>query len=171
MKIALYIGNHASDSLITRAGWALTRAGQKGEFWQVTHVEAIHDEAADGTVTIASASIREGSLLTGSKNGVRTKSGVILMPGNWLITDVPQWDVSRSIEWFAKHDGELYDTRGAFASPWPLQWSQPDRWFCNQAVADEFVKSAGSFGPSLFAAMVMSFGSDATYNFFKERAR
>ena len=161
MKVALYIGNHANDSLITRAGWALTRAGQKGDFWRVTHVEAIHDEATDGTVTIASASLREG--------GVRTKSGVVLTPGNWLIANVPQWDVARSIEWFAKHDGELYDIRGAFASAWPLQWSQPGHWFCNQAVADEFLKSAGSFGPAMFAATVMSFGSDVTKEFFGAR--
>lgn len=65
MKIALYIGNHTKDNPSVRLGWWLTRLVQKGEFSDVTHVEAILAEHEDGSVTIGSASIRDG--------GVRTK--------------------------------------------------------------------------------------------------
>ena len=171
MKIALYIGNHANDTLVTRAGWALTRVAQKGQFANVTHVEAIHAEAADGSVTIASASIREGSLKTGAKNGVRTKSGVFLTPEHWRIAYVPTWNVERSIEWFAQHDGEPYDLRGAFASAWPLEWRQDNHWFCNQAVGDAFLNSAHIFGPSLFASVITSWGYEVTHHFFGARAQ
>jgi len=169
MKIALYIGDHSGDTLAARLGWAVTRLGQKGNFAQVTHVEAIHAEHSDGTVTIASASIREGSLRTGSKNGVRTKSGVRLAEGHWRIIDVPAWSVQASTEWFAEHDGEPYDLRGAFATAWPMQWSQSGRWFCNQAVAARFLDSAGSFGPALFSSVAVSFGHEITNDFFLAR--
>ena len=101
MLVALFIGNHAKDTLAVRAGWAITRAVQRGTYKAVTHCEAIHQVNADGTVTIAGASLRDG--------GVRAKQNVLLTPGNWLIVEVPQWDVQRSIEWFAFNDNLPYD--------------------------------------------------------------
>ena len=161
MKVALYIGDHKDDTLTVRAGWALTRLVQKGEFANVTHVEAIHTEHKDGSVDIASASIREG--------GVSVKEKVFLNPRHWLIVEVPKWSVRESRKWFIEHNGQKYDIRGAFASALPIQWTQPNRWFCNHSIAEPFLKSAWIFGPAQFAAIVMSIGEDVTAEFFRAR--
>lgn len=146
MKIAHYIGNHKDDTPLVRVGWALTRLVQRGEFAQVTHCEAILDEHEDGTVDIASSSLREG--------GVRTKRNVRLNPNNWLIMDVPQFSVLYAKHWFFEHDGEPYDRRGAFASPFPITWNTPNSWFCNKAVGAACgLVSPETFGPAQFAAI------------------
>jgi hypothetical protein len=146
MKIAHYIGNHDKDTPLVRAGWALTRLVQKGEFAHVTHCEAILVEHPDGTVDIGSSSLRDG--------GVRVKRNVRLTAGNWIIMNVPQFCALRSADWFARHDGSGYDTRGAFASAFPIQWSVDGRFFCNQAVgAAVGLSSPEIFGPAQFAAI------------------
>lgn len=158
MKIALYIGNHTKDNPSVRLGWWLTRLVQKGEFANVTHVEAILAEHDDGTVTIGSASIRDG--------GVRTKR-CHLTPEHWIIVDVPRWSVTKARNWFIKHNGEKYDIRGAFASAFPIQWKQKDRWFCNEAVgASAGVKSPEVMGPCQFSVMAIDGGKDVTEEFF-----
>lgn len=161
MKVALYIGSHEKDTFIVRLGWAATRLVQKGEFANVTHVEAILAEHGDGSVDIGSASIREG--------GVRIKT-TKLNPEHWIIVDVPKWSVVKARKWFAEHSGEKYDSRGAFASAFPIQWKQKDRWFCNESVgASAGMKSPEIFGPSQFAAAVFTWGSNVTSEFFKAR--
>lgn len=147
MKVALYIGSHTKDDPSVRLGWWLTRLVQKGRFANVTHVEAILKEWDDGSVTIGSASIRDG--------GVRTKR-CHLNPDHWLIIDVPQWDVKKAIDWFEEHEGEPYDWRGAFATCMPFMWDTKG-WFCNEAVAAPFLDSPEIFGPSQFAAICHSF--------------
>ena len=107
MKVALYIGDHGADTLLVRMGCRLTRLVQKGAYGHVTHCEAIHAEHDDGTVTIASASLRDG--------GVRAKR-VRLDPAHWWIIDVPQWDVERSSDFLAETIGMKYDLRGAIAT-------------------------------------------------------
>ena len=149
MKISLYIADHKDDTLTVRLGWWLTRMGQKGEFAQVTHVETILTEHEDGSVTIGSASIRDG--------GVRTKR-CHLTPEHWIIVDVPKWSAAKARKWFADHNGEPYDTRGAFATAFPIQWAQKNHWFCNQAVgASVGMNSPEIFGPSQFAAICHTF--------------
>lgn len=161
MRVALYIGDHKDDTLTVRLGWWLTRLVQKGEFYNVTHVEAILAEHDDGTVTIGSASIRDG--------GVRTKR-CFLNPEHWIIVDVPKWSVIKARKWFEDYKGDQYDIRGAFATAWPIQWTQKDRWFCNQAVgASANVNSPEIFGPSQFASMAVSMGSIITTEFFGAR--
>lgn len=148
MKIALYIGNHDKDSWTVRLGWWLTRLVQKGSYSNVTHVEAILKEWDDGSVTIASASLRDG--------GVRMKR-CILTPGHWDIVDVPRWDVERAEQWFVEHDGEPYDWRGAFATCMPFSWDEYKQWFCNGAVgAAVGLECPEIFGPSQFAAICHS---------------
>lgn len=162
MKVALYIGTHAKDDALTRIGWAVTRAVQKGKFRRCTHVEAILEEHADGLVTIGSASLRDG--------GVRTKT-VKLNPEHWLIFDVPSWDVLRAQVWFVEHDGEGYDSRGAFVTWLPATWNRDDEWFCNEAVgASVGMVDPDIYGPSHFAATAASFGSNVTEEFFNARA-
>lgn len=159
MKVALFIGDHAADDLLTRTGWWLTRLAQKGEFGRVTHTEAIHAEHADGSVTIASSSIRDG--------GVRAKRAM-LDPGKWQIVRVPQWDVARSIELLAHTNGLPYDKRGALATVLPGR-QQDMRWFCSEWVAAPFLKAPGTFGPHMLAAVALSLGSDVTDDFFWSR--
>jgi hypothetical protein len=168
MFIACFIGDHSKDSPLVRLGWWVTRLVQKGEYWRVTHVEAILKEHPDGSVDIGSASLREGSLKTGSKNGVRTKERVRLNPEHWIIFHVP-WNKETSRRWFKEHDGELYAECGAFATPFPIQCSQPHRWFCNQAVGAPFLKDSHIFGPSQFAAILDTIGYDVTDSFFERR--
>lgn len=161
MKVALYVGDHAGDGISIRLGWWLTRLGQKGQLGIVTHVEAIHAEHQDGSVTIASASLRDG--------GVRSKD-VTLTPGSWMIVDVPQWSLQQCQAWFAVHDGELYDVRGALATMLPGAgvWN---RWFCNEAVGASIgLMQPGTFGPHQFAAIALTMGSDVTAAFFENRA-
>jgi hypothetical protein len=161
MKIACFIGDHAKDDALTRIGWAATRAVQKGSLQEVTHVEAILEEHADGLVTMASASLRD--------DGVRTKT-VKLNPEHWLIYDVPSWDVGQSKAWFVEHDGERYDWRGAFVTWLPATWNRDDEWFCNEAVgASVGMVDPDIFGPSEFAAIVASFGREVTEEFFSAR--
>jgi hypothetical protein len=162
MKTALFIGNHSGDTLPVRAGWALTRMVQRGIYQLVTHTEMIYDELADGSVVIASASLRDG--------GVRTKTAK-LTPGNWLIVDVPSWSVDQSRDWFAEHDGELYDLRGAVATVLPgSQYS--DRWYCNEACAASVgIVEPQLFGPAQYAAIAMSLGKDVTDDFFRGRQK
>lgn len=148
MKVAHYIGNHTKDTPSVRLGWFLTRLVQKGKYKNVTHCEAILLEHEDGSVTIGSSSLRDG--------GVRIKR-CFLTPENWLITDFPQWDAIESAAWFAEHDGEKYDWRGAFASWLPISWSGYNEWFCNESVAASVgIESPEIFGPAQFAAICAS---------------
>ena len=160
MLIAHFVGDHEKDTWLTRAGWALTRLAQKGPLDVVTHCEAIHAEHFDGSVDIASASLRDG--------GVRGKNAT-LNPLHWLITDVPVWSVQQSQAWFAEHDGEKYDVRGAWALFLPGQ-ADPTRQFCTKAVAASVgIVTPECFSPAVFAAVCLSFGRDVTVDFFGAR--
>ncbi len=160
MRVALYIGDHAGDDLLVRAGWWVTRLVQKGPYGRVTHVEAIHAEHADGTVTIASASLRDG--------GVRAKR-VKLDPAHWWIVDVPQWGVERSVELLASTNAMPYDMRGAIATAF-LGSQDSARWFCNEWVAAPYIRAPATFGPHHFAAVALSLGRDVTAQFFERLA-
>ena len=142
MLIAHYTGDHAGERWTTRAGVVLTRLGQKGPLSHITHTEALHEQHSDGSVTIASASMRDG--------GVRSKR-VTLSPSNWIITDVWQWDVAQSV---LVLPGRSSDTA----------------YFCNRWVGQPYLKASGSFGPHHFAAICLSIGQDVTTDFFNSRA-
>jgi hypothetical protein len=161
MLVSLYIGNHAADALYVRLGWALTRLVQKGDFDRVTHCESILGGDCNSAV-IGSSSLRDG--------GVRTKHDVKMDPANWLIADVPMWDAMRAAQWFADHDGEEYDERGALATVLPGHHSSI-RWFCNEAVgASAGLLTPETFTPSTFAAVCFTFGRDVTAEFFSPKA-
>jgi len=147
MKVALYVGDHSNDDWLVQMTCRVIRLVQKGPFRMVTHVEAIHAEHADGSVTIASSSLRD--------KGVRTKR-VVLTPGNWQIIDVPLWDTQRSIDWFKLHDGMPYDWRGALATQLPGS-GRANEWFCNEAVgASVGLQTPDRLGPHQFAAIASS---------------
>jgi hypothetical protein len=153
MKVALYVGDHAGDSLWTRMGAWLTRYAQKGdEFGRVTHCEAVLAEHGDGTADIASSSVRDG--------GVRIMRRVLLQPGNWLIVEVPTWSAERAREWFIAHAGQPYDWRGAWATVMPGH-HRSGQWFCNEAVgAAVGLRTPQVFTPSQFAAICFSFSKE-----------
>lgn len=160
MKVAHYIGNHAADTWAVRAGWAITRLVQKGVYAATTHSEAVHAEHGDGTVTIASSSLRD--------HGVRDKR-IRLNPEHWRIVDVPFWDVRRSIDLLAQTRGAQYDLRGAIATAF-IGSQDGERWFCNEWVGTPFLKAAATFGPHHFHAITLSLGRDVTDDFFRSRA-
>jgi hypothetical protein len=154
MKVALYIGSHEKDVWQVRLGWFVTRLVQKGTYSNVTHVEAILEENPDGTVTIASSTLRKEN---SGQVGVRTKQNVTLTPDHWLVIDKPEWDVEKAKKWFKEHDGEPYDVRGAFACWLPILWSNKGRWFCNQAVgASVGLNCPEIFTPSQFSSIAVS---------------
>jgi hypothetical protein len=157
--VALFTGNHAEDGSLTRIGWWLTQKAQKGPYGYITHVEAIHKEHLDGSVTIASASLRD--------KGVRAKQ-VVLNPLNWMIVDVPQWDVQKSIDLLYWTRGMPYDWRGALATCLP---GSPDAnsAYCNQWVGRPFIEASQTFGPHHFAAICLSLGKNVTTKFFESR--
>ena len=156
MLIAHYIGDHSGDSWLERAGVMFTRLAQKGPYSDVTHTEAIHALHADGRVTMASSSLRDG--------GVRPRT-VKLNPLHWLITDVPMWDVAQSIALLEGTNGQPYDWRGAWALFLPGSQNILAS-FCNEWVATPYLKAAGTFSPSQFCAICMSIGTDVTTQFF-----
>lgn len=160
MKVALFVGDHAADGWLARLGWYVTRRVQKGPYAEVTHCEAIHAEHDDGSVTIASASLRDG--------GVRGKR-VRLNPAHWRIVDVPAWDAQASIALLAHTNGQKYDWRGALATCLP---GSPDasRWFCNAWVGHPYLLASQTFGPHHFAAIALTLGRDVTRDFFAQRA-
>lgn len=150
MKVALYVGDHAGDDWLVRRTCRVIRWVQKGPYRMVTHVEAILEEYDDGSVKIASSSLRDG--------GVRSKQ-VKLTPGNWVIIDVPLWDVERARAWFALHDGQPYDWRGAAATQLP-GYGREREWFCNEAVgASVGLRHPENFGPHQFASIAVSIKS------------
>jgi hypothetical protein len=154
MLIAHYIGRHAGDTLSIRAGWAVVRAVQRGPWRRATHVEAIHEVHDDGTVTIASSTLREG--------GVRSKR-TTLTRGSWLVVDVPSWDVADSIALLNQTRGSRYDVRGAVATVLPFR-QRPGEWFCTEWVAAPYLRASGLFGPAQLAAITLSIGVDVTEN-------
>lgn len=160
MLIAHYIGEHQGDPLLTRLGWYVTRKTQKGPYGRVTHTEAIHELHADGSVTIASSSLRD--------KGVRPKVA-FLNPEHWLIADVPSWDVALSHAHLLATQGQPYDWRGAWATRMPGV-ENPDQWFCNEWVAFPYLQASATFGPHHLAAITFSIGRDVTVDFFGERA-
>lgn len=160
MLVAHYVGDHAKDDVWTRAGWAITRAVQKGPYGDTTHCEAIHAEHGDGSVTIASSSLRDG--------GVRDKQ-VRLNPLHWRIVEVPFWDVRLSIEHLAQTRGQPYDLRGAVATAF-IGSPRAGHHFCNHWVSTPFVRAAATFGPHHFHAITLSMGRDVTEGFFRGRA-
>ena len=167
MKVALYIGDHTLDDPSVRLGWWLTLATQKGS--RVTHGEAIVREHPDGTVDIASATLRKEA--RGGKTGVRTKERVRLQRGNWRIVDVPDFSTPDAIDWFVKHDGDGYDSRGAFASILPIWWSTKGKYFCYQSICESVGMECGEgFTGPVFEAVLLRFGSDVTEEFFNARA-
>ena len=156
MKLAFYIGDHAGDTWTVRAGARITRRVQKGPYAVFTHVEAIHEEHVNGTVVIASASLRDG--------GVRSKR-VRLNPLHWRIVDVPAWDVAQSIDLLETTRGALYDLQGAIATAF-LGHEDSARWFCNEWVAHPYLCSAANFGPHQLGAIALTLGKEVTKEFF-----
>lgn len=159
MKIAHYIGSHKGDGWLSQMGVTLTRLGQKGQYGNVTHTEAIHTEYTDGSVDIASASLRDG--------GVRSKR-VVLNKDHWIITDVPQWDTELSILLLNDTKGWPYDLKGALATILPGKPSDK-AYFCNRWVSTPYLKAASSFGPHHLAAICLSIGYNCTKEYFTER--
>lgn len=159
MKTALYVGDHAGDTALVKFGCYMTRKVQKGIYSTVTHVEAIHEEHSDGTVTIASSSLREG--------GVRSKR-VALDRDNWWIVNVPIWDVDLSIDLLFETEGMQYDWRGAAATVF-IGNHNSDSWFCNEWCGYPYLKESSRFTPSQYAAIAFSLGRDITDSFFKDR--
>lgn len=159
MKVAFYIGTGSSDGQFSQFGAWLTCLVQKGPYSFITHVEAIHEEHGDGTVTIASSSFRDGGV-----RNIRCK----LEPTDWIIINVPSWDVKKSIDFLKKTNGAGYDLRGAVATVF-LGSQDNNRWFCSEWVGAPFLKAPGTFGPHHLAAIALSLGEDVTVSFFEEQ--
>ena len=153
MIVAHYIGP-AKPGIAARIGWAAIRLGQKGPYDDCTHTEAVHQVHADGTFTIASSSIAD--------RGVRVKR-TTLTPGHWVLTDVPAWDVARSVAWFAQAQaaGVRYDRRGALATLLPGK-QDGDKVYCTEAVLSPYVLAAHYYTPALGLALCLSLGIDVT---------
>ena len=156
MKVAFYIGDHSGEVWYAQVGLQVTRLVQKGPYSHVTHVEAIHAEHSDGSVTIASSSLRD--------KGVRAKR-VHLNPAHWIIVDVPSWDVNLSIALLVETEGLPYDLRGAIATAF-LGAQDSERYFCNEWVATPFLVAPGTFGPHHLCAIALSLGTEESQAFF-----
>jgi hypothetical protein len=154
MLVAHYIGP-AKSGLVARIGWEITVLGQKGPYDRCTHTEAIHAVHADGTVDIASSSLVD--------KGVRIKKRVRLTPGNWIITDVPAFDLAKSVRWFeeAIDKGVQYDKRGALSTLLPGKQSA-DKAYCTECVLAPFIPESHYFTPAACLALCMGLGRVVT---------
>lgn len=114
MKFAFYKGN---ASLLDKAI----------SFWMrgpYSHVEAILDESADGTYTIASS-------VPGT--GVRIASGQSLPFADWDIVEGPG-DEGAARAWFEARVGKAYDYLGLFHFVvQPADIESKDKYFCSEA--------------------------------------
>lgn len=149
MLVAHYIGPPKAG-IPAWVGWHLTVWAQKSPHDRCTHTEAIHAAHDDGTVTIASSSIAD--------RGVRTKR-VKLNPDHWVITEVPQWNVALSIQYFkhAIRDQVKYDIRGALATLLPGR-QDAKRVFCTEAVLAPFIQAPHYYTPALCLSLCLSIG-------------
>jgi hypothetical protein len=155
MRIALYTGKHAGSPWNVRLGGWIIRLAQKGALGNVSHVEAILTEYPDGSVDIASSVAMDG--------GVRIKR-TTLVPAEWRIVDVPEWDAAKSRAWFMAHAGEPYDWLGAIATMLPGH-SHKNHWFCDGSVgASVGVIEPQTFTPATFAALCLTFGREVTHD-------
>jgi hypothetical protein len=85
---------------------------------------------------------------------------------NWLIIDVPSWDVNLSIDLLEATGGTPYDSLGAISTA--LLIGQNDgRFFCNEWVGKPFLQSSSIFSPAEFATICSSFGEDITDKFLR----
>ena len=150
MLIAHYIGP-AKPGILAHIGWHFIVLGQKGPHDRCTHTEAIHAVHEDGTVTIASSSLVD--------KGVRVKERVLLNPGHWIITDMPMWDVAKSVAYFdeAIAAGVRYDKHGALATLLPGK-QRGDKVFCTEAVFAPFIPDAHYFTPAAGLALCLGLG-------------
>ncbi len=157
MIIAHYTGP-AKPGVLARIGWHCTVLAQKGPYDLCTHTEAIHAVHDDGTVTMASSSLMD--------KGVRRKAAK-LNPAHWVITDVPEWDVQQSIDYFdaAISAGVRYDKRGALATMLPGK-EDAHKVFCTEAVLAPFVRAPHYYSPALGLSLCLSIGRDVTAEFF-----
>jgi hypothetical protein len=147
MIVLGYVGNHSNDTFLVRAGWAITRLVQRGEFEKVTHVEACFGFSETGCAHIGSSSLRD--------DGVRTKH-VFLTNNHWAAIDVPVWDADKSLAFIKAQSGGKYDTRGALATVL-LGAQDGARWFCNEIVgASVGLVSPEIYGPAQFMAIAAS---------------
>ena len=154
MLIAHYIGPPKSG-IAASAGWHLTVLAQKAPFDYCTHTEAIHAVHGDGSVTIASSSIAD--------RGVRTKRTKLTLE-HWIITDVPQWDVSKSTQYFAQalENHVQYDFMGALATMLPGH-HDGNKVFCTEAVLAPFVQAPHYYTPALCLSLCLSVGKQLTH--------
>lgn len=150
MLVAHYIGP-AKGGWLASIGRSLTVLAQKAPYDKCTHTEAIHAVHSDGSVTIASSSLAD--------KGVRVKERVKLNPAHWIVTDVSQWNVNDSVQWFeeATKNKLQYDKRGALATVLPGRHDDK-KVFCTEAVFAPFVQAPHYFSPALGLSLCLSIG-------------
>lgn len=159
MIVLGYVGDHAQDTLLTRAGWAITRVAQRGVFEAVTHVEACFGVNSAKLAHIGSASLRDG--------GVRVKHAW-LTEGHWIAINVPTWNTDASRQFIEARIGDKYDTRGALATVL-LGGQDGARWFCNEIVgASVGLVSPEIFGPAQFMSIALSMPDAHVIDLFKK---
>lgn len=156
MKIALFYGTNSSAGLTIEIGTALTKAAQFGEFGNIAHVAAIHEEYGNAKVLLASSTMAHGVCLTIAK----------LNPKEWYIYDVPSFDLEKSKEWFSRHLGEPYDVVGAVESILPWHHSGRKGWYCNEAVAASVGVENYATDPEEFSELVARAGVKINNEFF-----
>ncbi len=152
-----YIGP-PKPGVLPHIGWWLITTGQKAPYGHCTHTECVHQVHGDGSVTMASSSIADG--------GVRRKR-TRLVPGRWLVVDVPSWDEQKSIDFFdgVIEAGVTYDTRGAAATLLPGK-QKANQFFCTESVLAPFVVAPHYYSPALGLSLCLSVGHDVTQEFF-----
>jgi hypothetical protein len=135
----------------------------------VTHTEALLG-GGPGNAIMASSSLVDS--LGDGKGGVRTKTGVVLNSAHWLVLDLPdapERNARASARWFAEHDGEPYDRRGAAGSVGQAIVQQSsDEWFCTEAVAASMgFQDPHMMCPAAFYVKLLEMGArDITLEFF-----
>lgn len=169
-----YLGRKHGGLGASTIRWA--QRGYSDPAREVTHTEALLRGGPNDAI-MASSSLVDS--LGDGKGGVRTKHGVVLDPAHWLVLDLPdtsERNASNSARWFAEHDGEPYDRRGAAGSVGQALVQQSEgEWFCTEAVAASMgFRDTHMLCPAAFFTMLLAMGArDITLEFFgiEEAAR
>lgn len=161
-----YIGDKREESFLARVSASVILWAQRGysdPARRVTHTELLLGGDAQHA-SIASASIVDG--------GVRVRHGVVLNPKHWLAIDVPDTEtrnIPAARTWFALHDGQPYDKRGAAGSVGQALLAHGSgAWFCSEANAAAMgLRDPHMYPPAGLVNLVLELGArDVTAEFF-----
>jgi hypothetical protein len=164
--ITLHYNGPSKRGIAARIGYHATKFGQRAygpELARITHTELLLGGPWH-RAHIASSSIVDG--------GVRIKHTVRLNPAHWIALErpLPPSHEASLIDWFAQHNGQPYDLRGAVGCVVPaLVQHGNGAYYCTETVASAArYEAPHTFCPAAFYLAERALGAiDITQQLFE----